>query len=365
MAPLDVTFFIPPHIAKGLLDGTLIRRGGVIQDNAGRVVMWLKEIPSPASFISASTQTLLAIGSVSSMLTLGVSVIGFAVIYQKVQALENRLSELQEAVKETNEKIELGFYANFLAALDLARNTFSMQKDSNRHHSALQAINRFIEAEHVYIKLADKELERRSQIGDEYLLTYCLACLAETLCYLELGEYDTALRRFSEGKSNLKERMEKYIDILLTDNPLMYLHPKLKGAVDLSRLTKIYQWKDPSLTENAVFENLRDSLLSLEKFDDWAKALPPSVMEQSNIHRLFWAVSDEGRRSIFDRLPLVVEEMEFIIETHQRFASYESEIKLLDKAKIPFSKWQNLKPSGEAPADAELICICPPKPVAL
>lgn len=366
MPALDVTFDIPARIAQGLFDGTLVRNGGVIQDNAGRVVMWLKELQGSTSGATSmipgldptggvrlvldatnaavtqqrlgaiskqvgalssqisQVQNMVTFATAGSFLTLGVSVIGFAVIYKKVKVLEGRLQKVQETLEKVDEKIDLSFYANFRAALDLAQNAFHMSDQSNRHNSAHQAINRFLEAEHVYADLADKELERKSQIGDEYLLTLCLAYIAETRCYLELGEYDTALRRFQEGQAQVQERVAKYIDILLTSNPLMYLHPQLKETVDLSRLTRIYQWKDPELTENAVFEQLRDGLPTIDlEFNNWAKSLPASVIEQTEVKKGFFGVSDEGRKSIFERLPLIVEEMESMIETNQRFASYE------------------------------------------
>jgi len=41
------TFFIPPEIEIGLIAGELFRYGGVIRDSAGRLVVHLKEIPTP------------------------------------------------------------------------------------------------------------------------------------------------------------------------------------------------------------------------------------------------------------------------------------------------------------------------------
>jgi len=299
MVPLTLTFDIPAKILMGLADGSLVRNGGVIQDTSGQVVMWLRElsgtglVPSPSSLMlpgvdpatgvlnlamqgvnagisirgfAAVTQQLnqiqgmLSITTAASMLSLGVSAIGFVVISKKLKELEKRLEKAQIYLEKIDQKIDLSFYANFRAALDLAVNAFTMSKGENRRSSALSAINRFLEAEHIYADLADKELAGKSQIGDEYLLTLCLAYIAEARCYLELEEFDTATRRFQEGKEQINTRIEKYVDLLLTSNPLMYLHPKLKGETDLSRLTRIYQWKDASLTENSVFELIRDGI---------------------------------------------------------------------------------------------------------
>ncbi|MDC0832541.1 hypothetical protein POG22_05880 [Geitlerinema sp. CS-897] len=365
METLNITFDLPTEIAKGLADGTLVRKGGVIQHENGRIKMWLKEavVDSQNGFTFPSGMPLI---TATSMLTLGVSVIGFSLIYKQVKFIEKRLKRIQKEIEKIDKKIDLTFYANFRAALDLAQNAFLMAEPNNRRSSALQAINRFLEAEHIYTDLADKELKCNSQISDEYLLTLCFAYLAETRCYLELGEYDTALRRLQEGKLQIRDRLTKYIDILLTSNPEMYLHPNLQKLIDLSRLTKIYQWKDPSQTENTVFEKFRSKLVNLNSnFDRWVESLPTSVIKPSEIDRFLFMISDDGRKTVFNRLCEVVEKMESTIETNERFASYEWEVKLLKKAKIPFRQWEMLKPKEVAPEGASLICIEPPKPLAL
>ncbi len=96
------------------------------------------------------TQGILQVTTAASMLNLGVSMMGFAVIAQRLKELEQRLQQAQELLNKINRKIDLGYYANFRASLDLAINAFTMSKLENRRSSALQAINRFLEAEHIY-----------------------------------------------------------------------------------------------------------------------------------------------------------------------------------------------------------------------
>lgn len=287
MLPLTLTFDILKEISDGFIDGRYVRRGAVIQDLSGRVVMWLREyqgggvgIPfgpnpiDPVSYLlpnlnpatgvfnlarsgvnagisirgfAAVTrqlnqiQGMLNIATASSILNLGVSAIGFVTISNLLREVEKRLEEIQKRLEKIDRKVDLSFYANFRAALDLANNAFTMSKGDNRRSSALSAINRFLEAEHIYADLVDREFEQNSQIGDEYLLTLCLAYIAEARCYLELEEIDTAVRRYQEGKKQIRSRIEKYVDTLLTSKPLMYLHPALKEETSLVRLTKIYQ----------------------------------------------------------------------------------------------------------------------------
>lgn len=371
MPSVDVTFDLPAKIITGLSDGTLARNGGVIQDKLGRVVMWLREVPNPGvqplpDPTSLASQSLSLIGATSA-LTLGISVLGFAVIHNKIKELESRLQEVQQALETIGQKIDVSFYANFRAALDLARNSFSMTDKENRHNSALQAINRFLEAEHVYADLLNQELSKESSICGDYILTLCLAYLAEVRCYLELGEYATALRRFQESQPKISQYISRYIDILLTDTPAIYLHPSLKDLISLTRLTKIYQWKDASLNESSVFEFIRPSLFKATDwfFEDKVKALPPAVMEPWRLKKGFWGISEEGMKAVFECLPQSVSEMERMIETFGRFSSYKYELALVSKAQVSFSQWENLKPKQLNPGNTELMYIIPADPISL
>ncbi|MGK7890512.1 MAG: hypothetical protein AB4042_14370, partial [Leptolyngbyaceae cyanobacterium] len=156
MIPLTVTFDLPARILTGLAKGTLVRNGGVIQDTSGRVVMWLREMGSAATATGISprvpiidpitgilnlalqganmhvsmrgfaavtqqltqVQNMVNIATAGSILSLGVSAIGFTVISKKLGELEKRLSIMQQNLEKINRKIDLSFYANFRAALD-------------------------------------------------------------------------------------------------------------------------------------------------------------------------------------------------------------------------------------------------------
>jgi len=401
MNPLSVTFDVPASILQGLANGSLLRNGGVIQDTSGQVVMWLKELAgagiSPSSSVilpgidpatgalnlamqgvnagismrgfAAVTQQLNAIQGVitltsaASVLSLGVSAIGFTMISRKLKQLEKRLKEVKILLQDIDYKVDLGFYSNFKAALDLAQNAFLMSKGINRESSAHSAINRFLEAEHVYTELIDKELDNKSQIGDEYLLTLCLAYIAEARCYLELGEYDTAIRRFEEGKTVTRPRFEKYVDSLLTPQPAVYLHPVMKDHINLSRLTRILQWKDPSLNENLVFENIRETWYSNWDIEEWINTLPASIIEQKDIKRGFFGVKNEAIGEVLTRLPDVADEMESMIETSRRFESYELEVKAITKLKVSYSEWLKLTEVASGNAESNIVCVIPKEPI--
>jgi hypothetical protein len=112
--PVTVTFMLADWIVKGLTDGTLERVGGVIREvGSKRVITWLREVnSSPFKDLG-----ILQVTSAASILNLGVSVIGFVVIAQRLKELEQRLQQAQKVLNNINRKIDLSFYANFRAAI--------------------------------------------------------------------------------------------------------------------------------------------------------------------------------------------------------------------------------------------------------
>jgi tetratricopeptide (TPR) repeat protein len=410
MNPLTLTFDIPQKILTGLADGSLVRNGGVVQNSSGQVVMWLREMAGAGSMPATSSamlsginpatgvlnlamqgtnagismrgfvavtqqlnqmQGMLSVATSASILSLGVSVIGFAVISKKLDVMEKRLKKVEGQLEEIDKKINWNFYANFKAALDLATNAFTMSKGDNRRDSALNAINRFLEAEHIYADLIKNELENDGRFLEEYLLTQYLAYIAEARCYLELEEFNTAIRRFQEGQERIKAQIRDYINVLLTYNPLMYLHPELEGKIDLSRLTKVCQWIDPTHTENSVFEKIRYALVPEKdvmwstQIDDWINSLPASIVEYNNVKRGFFGIKEEGRKEVIQKLPNVLTQMESMIETNQRFSAYEVEIKAIGSLGISFSEWLELKPSEVNNDEKNLMYILPKEALSL
>jgi tetratricopeptide (TPR) repeat protein len=423
MNPLTVTFDLPAEIAKKLLTGEYERVGGVIRKTLGKqVVAWLRDIPQAGGIVPPSgimpvdpltgalnilatlvksgidargfsdvnkrldgisqqigqiglevgqMKGLLQLTSATSILNLGVSVIGFAVIAHRINELEKRLSQAEEILKKIDYKIDLGFYAKFRAALDLASNAFRMTDRENRRSSALSAITLFLEAEKIYLSYVDHELQQKSQIADEYLLTLALAYLAEIRCYLELGEYDTALNRFHEGSERLSSRIRQYIEILLTSNPAAYLSPQFKDQIDLRRLTRIYQWFDASLDENAVFELQRDNLFnlktkqSIESGYEWVNQLPPAIVASAEVKGSIFGNREEMKQEAIKRLPQVMEIMESMIETSYRFEMYRTEVEAISQLGISFYEWLKLAPAESQPEGRNLMFIVPTEPLTI
>ncbi len=386
MSKVDATFQIPEKIAKGLADGMLERVGGVIRDvDSKQVLTWLREVYDTGEPVFSDILSLSSATAATGGLNLAVATMSFAAVMKRLNAIEQELKQAEELLRTIDYKIDLSFYANFRAALDLAANAFRMTKAEMRRTSALQAISRFLEAKHHYTSLVDKEIASGSRVADDYLSTLCLAYVTEVRCYLELDEISTAHDRLQDGLKVLGPRFRKHLNTLLTSNPAAYLHPSLKDQIDLKRLTRVYQWLTPGKNETAVFEDLRENMFTLaQNPKEWAKALPqavqipkiPGVFDPKNImgvvrglkgwvpKRLSTFIpggeeAGKGLESeIYRGLPLTLQLMETMIEDYCRFEMYLAEIQTVDRLGMNFRKWQQLAPApGAKGADAGLMYI--------
>ena len=371
MKAIDVTFHVPPDLTEGLASGELERVGGVVRDSTTKQVKaWLRETGKP---IASEVLSLSSVAATASVLNLAVSTMGFAVVMIRLGAVEQQLLQSQVVLETIDYKVDLSFYARFRAALNLASNAFTMEKVTNRHASALQAIERFLEVEHFYTQLADKEIAKGSQIADDYLATLSLAYITEVRCYLELEELGTAQKRLSEGLKVLKPRYKRHVETLLTSNPAAYLHPSLKEEIDLSRLTKVYQWIDPSLKdEREVFELQRENLFELaENPDKWVKSLPQAILipktnsflrDQSKkmlesfpkgISRFRKPSAHSSKTEmppeieVYNRLPTTFSLVEQLIEDTNRLETYLAEVETVEQLGIEFKEWRQLTPQTD------------------
>ena len=362
---VNATYQVSEEISVGLSNGNLERIGGVIRKTKTKeVVACIRETTPNISPVSK----LLQIGASASVLNLGVTMMGFAIVNQRLNELEQRLQQAQEILNKINRKIDLGYYANFRASLDLAAKAITMKNAETRKSMAINAISDLRKADFIYTDYTDKELEQGSQIADEYLLTLLLAFVAEARCYLELEAPDTAIDLLREGAAKVRPRMQKYIDLLLTSNPAAYLQPQYKGQIDLRRLTRIYQWSDPNLDENAVFDLHRENLIKLvQDPNKWVASLPAAILDRVEVKGSMFGPSQEDlKREALKRLPQVLEVIENMIETYQRFEAYKAEIEAIDKLGISFHDWLQLAPSNEnKPEGAELMYIIPNNPLEL
>lgn len=331
------------------------RIGGVIRrvDNK-QIVTWLRDVNmqgvDPAAIHKFGP--LLQLNAATSLLNLSVTAVGFAVVIQRLNLIEHKLDAISQELKKINRKLDLSFYANFRAALELAHSAFAMQDETNRRISATQAINRFLEAEHHYLGLLDMELETGTSAIFPFFSTLILAYMSVAHCYIELSEIQTARRHLQEGSQTLIERLEKFYDMLIGVNPAIYLHPKLANTITLERMTQVMRHRNPTLTESEAFEELRQLLWETSATDPdlWLKKLPVSLWNSDVDGKVkVKKVTLRNRKpekkieSLLLRLPEAFAQVEQAIETVGCVNGYQIELDYLLANNFNFDDWQNIE----------------------
>ena len=411
MDTVTATFLIPDAIEQGLKNGNYVRFGGVIRDaQTKQVVAMLREVTPN---LTQAASLLSQVASVASILNLGVSVIGFAIVIKRLGEIEQRLKQVQEDVKQLHYKFDLSVYANFRAALDLARDAFTMGKTENRMNMAYLAINRFLEAQHTYTDYIDRALEKDIQVADEYLSSLFLTYLARVRCYLELDEVERACNCLKEGADNLRIPLEKYVKSLLISEPVAISYPslvmglpdKLESPIELCRLVEICRYLDPTLDskldeKTTLFKAQSKHLVkfiknqpsqtriseanaaaaiealglggflavsgfrAILKFQDYISETGV-IDEYSSLRKMAGASNYATDTIDKENLLKRILKIEVMIETYRRFEAYKSEVEAIAQLGISFHDWLKLTPPETKPDGAELMYIIPSKPLDL
>jgi tetratricopeptide (TPR) repeat protein len=356
-------------ITWGLDNGVYERIGGVIRHAENKqIITWLRNIDGmsidPSIVTKLGPLTLLSVAT--SFLNLSITAIGFAIILRRLGEIKQQLALIGSSLAGINRKIDLSFYANFGAALELARTAFEMREESNRRITATQAINRFLEAEHHYLSLLDMEFDTDSWAASQFIDTLILAYVSTARCYLELGEVETARHHLEEGSRILFPRVRHYYEAVVGIKSAIYLHPQLSSEISLKRVTQLLRYQDPALSEASVFEKLRLSIweIASQNPETWLKELPrslwtPEVDGKKKIGPVKISIGkDEALARLLPRLPKAFEQVERAYETSRCMEGFQVELEYLIDKNISFEEWQRL-PMPEASLREPLVWLLP------
>ncbi len=284
---LLVTRAIPQEVLVGLLAGQYKMFGGVIRwapgtEKAGQIVRHLipvapQTITDPLfsplngmlnianthqlTSISTTTQGVLQMATETmalSGLNLAVSVIGFAVINQKLKRLENQLNRIEKEVKAIHELLEIEERARLGAALEDLVNAMRSQKLDDRRELLFHAKCNLAPIRLKYQELLSKADNLEVSLGyEEY---FVLTSLAHSRCLAELGMSDTARHSLESDVSFWREQSRRIAhDLLLGDNPERFLFSDFAKDVPVSNLI---EWLDFAHGEEKGYEQL-DELRAL------------------------------------------------------------------------------------------------------
>lgn len=351
---LGVNPELATKIMTGLSSGLYERVGGVIRNSDTKdVVLWLRSTPEALSDASLVNKfgPMLQLGAATSLLNLSISLVGFGVVINRLNGIEIKLAAIEKTVRSIERKMDITFYANVQAALELARKSVAMQDATNRQASTTQAINRFLEAEHHYLELVDIELQEENWATIPFLNTLFLIFISTARCYLELDEISTARNHLREAGRLLSSRVDNYYAATIGINPAVYLHPNLADDITLDRMTLLMQRRDPHATQSSVFESLREDIWNTASQSpvSWLKKLPESIWEHEKDSREKVGVFRRQRtdaemmNQIVIRLPETFAQVEQAYEWLGSIEGYQTELQYLENHNISFAEWTKLE----------------------
>ncbi|MBD0386832.1 MAG: hypothetical protein ICV54_09985 [Nostoc sp. C3-bin3] len=445
MIDIHTTFEIPDWIKQGLKAGEYIRVGGVIREaKTKQIVAMLREItPDISQSFSLLTQVSSVAGILNlgvSILNIGVSVIGFTLMRKHLKAIEQQintqLSQVQDNINNLHRKFDISVYANFNAALDLAIDASMTVHPENRRNMATFAVNRFLEAQHIFNDYVNLSFENDINFTDKYILSLSLTYVARSRCYLELEEIKLAISCLNDGAKILRSHVDKYVKTLLISQPIAKITPNtvgynfvilgvgtsLESTVELHRLAHICKWLEPEFNsdlddQSILFKSQEKNLVKfhLEGINAGICGLaqarhnivtPPVAAVVAVATTLAFPIltiplavgmatgvtiqaiqdcfKDEDTNSATEELAeeqpdthtkeqinannllKVIENVEQIIETYNRFEAYLIELQVMQQLGMSFQNWLQLTPHIKAQQyEAESIYIIPSQPLKL
>lgn len=368
MTSVTATFILPEVISTKLAKGVYERVGGVVRDSQTKqVIIWLRETGQSTQMSNAVPSILSGLGSVASLLNLGVSTMGFALILQRLNGIASKLQSLEELIK-------IGFHAKFLTGIQVADKALTTTDATDRKQRAIQASTLLTEARNLLIPLLQSELNQGTRAVPAYLTALALAYTAEALCDLEIQEPATVCASLEQGVAILESITRRYVQKLLTTQPVAYLHPSLEETLPSQRVIEVMRWANPKCAVSDFLARVPAQIEELEASSiEWINSLPPAIYDPTVDSQESWAewmlrqpglllapwlpsgwVHKQAQQAwiIEHRLPDTFHVMEVQLETLRRLQGYILEIRTAQILGISFRSWQALTPS-DATQDSE------------
>jgi hypothetical protein len=192
MEIIKVIFDIPRNIQIALDSGEYIRRGGVIVDKKGKIVMWLRD----GHLINESGQIIEKIGNFARIAESAINI-------ATVILLNEKLKQIQMTVQSIDENVEILSFNNLLSANDLLRRSEGIVDKQIQISELSTARNHYVQANNIYKQKINKALEKASKHREEY---------------------------FSKFEFN------KY---LVVGDPIIYVSSKIKKSLDQKAIKKM------------------------------------------------------------------------------------------------------------------------------
>ena len=352
---------IPDDVKRDFANNVLHRVGNLIIDENDAIQGFLQSslgfvgkegIEKAVSFAAQYAE----VGISANPIAMGVHAAGsFGVIAYQMDDIKNRLEKVEQQLNKINAKVDIGYYSKFKAAIELGSHAFSMKNEENKMSMAHKAVQLFVETKNIYTEYIEQELESDGRMLSEYLLIVILSYIGQVKCCLELEEIETAQKILKESASKIKSLTEKYAELLLSNNPAIYLHNDFKDLdIDLRRITKVYNWLGEETNENDVFNKLREQYIEVHTNQEKSiREIPKIIWDPSldietkidnsylgRLNPIAMFQSEDNKPFLKERLKESFETIEKVMEAYDRYSSIKYEVEMLSNAGISYESWQ-------------------------
>lgn len=308
---------------------------------------------------------------------LGLSAVDFAVVTSKLNQIDSRIQSLQASVESLRESIDRSLLAKAKSAIDVAEIALKMSSSTNRKRLVTEVIQPLLEAEHYYLAAWDSNWNKNDGIlACEYILILSLVYVTEIECYLEMEEHEIALKRLAEAEEILRPRIRKYVELLLTTKPSVYLHKAYQEGVSLSSVVEILKYVKGESDVDKLFDKyIRPDIFSAQSIESYFDSMPTrsknailALIAPRLIDPSWWTVLDRivwdppRREAIISRANQVIAAAQSMIELDRRLEGYRYEITEMTRLGLSYQEWQSLvlppKNSSEHP-DPKVLLLLP------
>jgi len=289
MATIEILLELPEEISKGLVDGTLKRKGGVIYNSDGGVVMWLKETaeamqsqaagtPLPPELASQlqSLKGLMGLQIGLQALTLGVTVAGFVILAKKMDAIGRKLDQIAGAIDDLADEVQwqrtvcdVERSADLLGVLEHAQ-----WAELNGELGELKGLRKEFSQNHLKYAMLMRSMdaERRAHRHPEVYLSFyrhsAMAGMAKVRCDWLLAGAEAALSSHNELSATLSSAKEEFLTPMRTFDASRLINVNTSAMVSLKEMARsLAEEGNRVMSHRSEIEWCRDKGLPLAEWE--------------------------------------------------------------------------------------------------
>ncbi len=316
-----------PHLQKLLADplSTVERIGDALVWNGEtgqRVIGGLESLSESQSRIEhvvngieaaqLGVSNMLGVVEVASIATLGVSSLTGAFMAYRLNALNKRVAQLSQTLKDVDGKLDAMHRAHLRSAL-----IFLGEYDDNPSNEIKldRALDEARQATNIYTSLVTEETNTKPRLSvlncrSRFFVT---ALLTELRCLISADDAKTALSRIEQEKPVLKHAAKACFEQTLKISPERFLRSAFRPhGVSLSLLSEIYRQAarlgvidEPKVcSPEETFEFMRESLSWSDRWSNWWS---PSSLQQE-LTKLRYLLCSLEEASKIEGLALLIHE---------------------------------------------------------